>query len=139
MAGTDDATNAVVNLLPRPLSKKLARTFREEQFETDAEVANQAALVAGQAERSEELRLAAEIVDRALAGGQASLGWDETLQVLTEGRAHQLAIAGAKLGSAQADAVIELASDTGALVEVVHGDAEAILEPNGGIGAILRY
>ena len=139
IGGTDDATSAVVGLLPKSLRAKLAGTFRDEQFERDSEIARQGSQVAERAERREELSLAQEIRDRSLASGAGAVGPDETLRRLAEGRVHQLAIAASKLGSAEADTMIGLASDTGASVEVVHGEAEGILAPYGGVGAILRY
>jgi len=139
IAGTDEATAAMVKLLPIGLSKKLAGTFREEQFGASAELAKRAALVADEAERAEELQLAEEIRDRALAGGMAALGWDETLQTLTEGRVHRLAISASELGSKEADNALDLATDSDALIEVVHGAAEEVLAPHRGIGALLRY
>jgi hypothetical protein len=139
IGGADDATRAVVSLLPKSLRAKLAGTFRDEQFERDSEIARQGSQVAERAERAEEISLVQEIRDRALASGAAAVGSDETLRSLAEGRVHQLAIAGSRLGSSEADTMIELASGTGASVEVVHGDAEDILAPYGGVGAILRY
>jgi peptide subunit release factor 1 (eRF1) len=139
IAGTDEATSAVTSLLPGSLRHKLAGTFRDELFETDGEVARKGALLAEEAERSEELRLAETIRDRALGGGPATLGWDKTLQTLREGRVHELAIAGTNLATSDADLALELAADSDARVEIIHGDAEALLAPNGGIGALLRY
>jgi peptide subunit release factor 1 (eRF1) len=139
IGGTDDATSALTGLLPNFLRTKLAGTFNDELFERDNEIAVQGARLAEGAERGEELKLAEDIRDRAMAGGAAALGWEETLQCLTEGRAHRLAIAGSRLGSGEANKALELASDSGALIEVVHGEAEKVLAPNGGIGALLRY
>jgi peptide subunit release factor 1 (eRF1) len=139
IGGAGDATSAVVSLLPKALRGKLAGTFREEQFETDTKVVRQGALLAEKAERGEELRLAEEIRDRAMAGGQAALGWDETLQTLADGRVHRLAIAANSLRSERVDRALDLAAETSAGVEVVRGEAEEVLAPNGGIGALLRY
>jgi peptide subunit release factor 1 (eRF1) len=139
VGGADDASSAVVNLLPDSLREKLAGTFREEQFETVAKIAAHAMSVAEQAERGEELRLSEQIRDRALAGGLGTLGWDETMGALGEGRVHELALAASEAASAEADRALRLASDSDALVEVIHGVAEEILAPYRGIGALLRY
>jgi hypothetical protein len=71
--------------------------------------------------------------------GPAELGWDTTLRALSEGRVHQLAISAGELRSADADRAVELAFESGAQVEVLHGDAEEVLTPHRGIGALLRY
>jgi peptide subunit release factor 1 (eRF1) len=139
IGGTDDATSAVSELLPKSLAAKLAGTFREEQFERDSEVALKGGNLADEAERNEETRLAREILDRAMGGRAAALGWEETIQTLQEGRVHQLAIAHSRLGTSEADQAIDLAGDTDASVEVLHAGAEELLAANGGIGAILRY
>jgi peptide subunit release factor 1 (eRF1) len=139
LGGADDATSAVVAQLPRGLKEKLAGTFREELFENETVVAEHAAAVARLAERNEELQLAEKIRDRAFAGGLGTLGWKATIQALEEGRTHRLAIAATKLGSDEADNAFALASDTGAIVEVVHGEGERVLASSDGIGALLRF
>ena len=139
LAGADDATSAVAKLLPASLKAKLAGRFREEHFETSAEVARQAVQVAEKAEREEELQLATQIKDLTYARGSAALGWDTTLRALAEGRVHRLAISAGELSSADADRAVELASGSGAEVEVVHGAAEEVLAPHRGVGALLRY
>ena len=139
LAGTDEATSAVATLLPRALKSRLAGRFNEEHFETSAELAKQAARVAAAAERAEELQLATRIKDQAYAREPAALGWDATLRALAEGRVHHLAISAAELNSSDADRALDLASETGAQVEVVHDAAAELLAPHRGIGALLRY
>ena len=139
VAGTDEATAAMVKLLPGGLKKKLAGTFREEQFGSSAELAQRASLVAADAERAEELQLSEAILDRALAGGTAVLGWEETRRALVLGKVHRLAISGEELGFERADEALDLASASNAQVAVVHGAAEEVLGPYHGIGALLRY
>jgi hypothetical protein len=139
LAGTDDATAAVGKLLPHGLKAKLAGRFNEPHFETDADLAKRALELADEAERAEELVLATRIRDASYAMGPAELGWDTTLRALSEGRVHQLAISAGELRSADADRAVELAFESGAQVEVLHGDAEEVLTPHRGIGALLRY
>jgi peptide subunit release factor 1 (eRF1) len=139
LGGTEQATSAVKHLLPERLAAKLAGSFNDEQFELDSVIAQQATRIAEQAERAEELSVAREIVDRAMAGGRAALGWDETLQCLSEGRVHLLAVAGSRLNTADADKALAFASSSNARIEVIHGEAEAVLAANNGIGGLLRY
>jgi peptide subunit release factor 1 (eRF1) len=139
IGGTNDATSAVAKLLPRSLRAKLAGTFREEQFEGSREVIARALAVAAAADRRVNLELAESIRDRALAGGPAALGWDETLQTLAEGRVHQLVIAAACLDSEKADRALDLAWQTDAAIEVLRGEAEAVLAASDGVGALLRF
>ncbi len=139
VAGTDEATAAVASILPKSLQAKYSGSVRSEMFATDDEVAKAAFRLAEEAERNEELRLAAAARDRALAGGHAALGWDETLQCLKEGRVHQLLISDTAAGTAKGDEAFDLAWETSAGVELVHEEGAAILQPYGGVGAILRY
>jgi hypothetical protein len=139
VAGTDEATAALAGLLPKTLAAKLAGSFRAEMFATDDEVAEKATAVAGAAERREETALAKQVVESALAGGKAALGWQETLQTLAEGRVHRLVLGAGRLGSTEADHALELAGDHDAPVEFVHGEAEEVLGQYEGVGAILRY
>ena len=139
LAGTDEATGSVTKLLPRSLKSKLAGTFAEESFETTAELARQGILIAAQAERAEELEVATRVKDQAYARGKGTLGWDTTLRALAEGRVHLLAISVTELSSPDADRAVDLALDSRAAIEVVHGDAAEVLAPHRGIGALLRY
>jgi hypothetical protein len=110
-----------------------------EGYGSDEAILDRALPVAEQAERQEELALVAEIRDRVGARGAASLGWDQTMALLNEGRVHRLAIASTHVGTADGDRAIEAAWHTGAQVEFLQGEAEAALADQGGIGALLRY
>lgn len=139
LAGTDEATAAVASILPKSLRAKNCGSVRSEMFASDDEVAKAASLMSEEAERDEERRLAAEARDRALAGGQAALGWEETLQCLREGRVHQVLIGGSEAGTPKGDEAFDLAWETGAGIEIVHHEGEEILRPYDGVGALLRY
>lgn len=139
IAGAEPSTTALAGVLPRGLKSKLAGRFRAEQFAPSTEVAKHANRVAAEAERAEELTIARQIVDRAMARGAATLGPDTTLRALAEGRVHLLAIAASELTTAEGDRAVDLALESGAEVEVVHDAAEAVLAPHRGIGALLRY
>jgi peptide subunit release factor 1 (eRF1) len=139
LAGTDEATASVAKLLPRSLKARLAGSFNEEHFESSAKIAARAAELAHEAERAEELQLVTQIHDRTYAQAPATLGWDDTLRALAEGRVHQLVIAAGELNSTEADRAIELVFENGAEVEVVHDNAAEVLAPHRGIGALLRY
>jgi len=134
-----EATAAVASILPKSLRAKNCGSVRSEMFASDDEVAKAASLMSEEAEREEERRLAAEARDRALAGGQAALGWEETLQCLREGRVHQVLIGGSEAGTPKGDEAFDLAWETGAGIEVVHHEGEEILRPYDGVGALLRY
>jgi hypothetical protein len=139
LGGTDEATHALESELSESLRSRLAGRFHKEMFATDNEVLEAALPLIEAAERARERALVEEAVQGAFAGGRAALGVDETLQVLNEGRAHLLVIGEAAYHSALGDQAAPLAWSGGARLEVVHGEAEAMLEPHAGIGALLRY
>jgi peptide subunit release factor 1 (eRF1) len=139
LGGQKEATEALAGVLPRSLKARYCGSFKAEMFQPDDEVLKAGLPVAEAAERREEQELAQRANDMALKGLGASLGWDETLQCLNEGRVHELLIGAAACGTSRADAAFERAWDSDAKIEVLHGEAEEILAPNGGIAAILRY
>ncbi len=139
LGGTIEATEAVAHILPRSLRQKYCGSFRAETFRSDDEVVKAAQPVAEAAERAEEESLARQARDRAMKGQPAALGWDETLQCLREGRVHRLLIAEDRCGTPSGDEAFELAWDSDAAIEVIHGDASALLADNGGVAALLRY
>lgn len=139
LGGTREATEAVAAILPGSLKQKYCGSFRMEMFRSDDDAASAGAAISEAAEREEERSLAAMAVERALAGGRAALGWEETLGCLRDGRAHQLLISEGACGSDKGDQAFELAWDSSAPIEVLHGDSVAALTPYGGIAALLRY
>jgi len=139
LGGTDENVEAMRDALPEDLRRAVAGTFPAEMFATDSDLVQAAIPIAEAAERAEEVALATEVRDRAMAGGPAALGWEETLQTLAEGRVHGLALAARHLGTKEGEKALALAWDTDARVEFLRGEAEAILDANGGIGALLRY
>jgi peptide subunit release factor 1 (eRF1) len=139
LGGTKEATEAVATILPKSLKSKYGGSFRAEQFRGDDEVVKAALPVIESAERAEEKSLAQKARDDALNGLPAALGWDETLQCLREGRVHRLLIAEERCGTPQGDEAFELSWDSNAMIEVIHGEAAAILADNGGVAALLRY
>jgi peptide subunit release factor 1 (eRF1) len=139
LGGTKETTEALARKLPKSLRAKLSGSFRAEEFRTDDEIARAALPVAEAAERAAETALAHQALDAAMKGQAAALGWDETVQCLREGRVHKLLIAEEKCGTPAADGAFELAWDGDASIEVIHGEAAALLFENGGVAALLRY
>ncbi len=139
IAGSDENTSAVVQKLPSSVASKLAGTLRAEMFATDASLAESAGEVIEAAEREQENRLVQQVIDATLSGGRGALGIEKTLQMLTEGRVHQLVVSEQTLHSPEGEAAASMAEDAGLDIEVVHEDGEAALAAHGGIGAVLRY
>jgi len=139
LGGTDETTHALASALTPALQDKLAGTFHAEMFASDADVVDKVLPLIDGAERKQERELVQSLIDTALAGGQAALGVDETLQTLREGRAHSLVVGAGTYNSANGNLAVQLAEQTNAPVEVAHDEAEALLEPYGGLAAKLRY
>ena len=139
LGGVKELTNVVTEELPAHLQSLVAGSFAFEMFATDSELMKAGLAVADEAERRQEVSLATSIKDKALARGAASLGWDETLARLDEGRVHLLAMPRSKLGNAEADLALQRAWAGGAEIEFISGEAEQVLQAYGGIGALLRF
>ena len=139
IAGTDETSHALTDLLPPSLSERLAGTFRAEMFAPDANVLEKARDVLEASERERERRAVESLVESCLGGGRAALGVDDTLKALREGRVHSLVVSERSYYSPNGEAAASLAWDSGAAVQVVHGEAEELLAPYGGCGAVLRY
>jgi hypothetical protein len=139
LGGTDETTHALASALSPGLHSKLAGNFRLEMFATDTEITDAAKPLVDAAERAQERALVQSLIDTALAGGQAALGVDETLQTLREGRVHQLVVAAGVHYTANGRDAVGLAEQTDASVEIAHDGAEVLLEPYGGFAARLRY
>jgi hypothetical protein len=139
LAGAPESTSGLYEELDSGLQVLVAGSAALATYLSDAELLAGAMPAAEAAERREEQALVEEIRERAFAGGHASLGWEETLQVLKEGRVHRLALGETNLSTDEGAEACALAWNTGADIEFLHGDAEAALSDNGGIGAMLRY
>ena len=104
--------------------------------------------------RSREAGLIERIKEAAYAEGRSSLGVQETLQALREGRVEHLVYdatrdysevelepeAASRLdGTPLIEQMVELAIGTGAQITPVEGDTAAGLAEQGGVAALLRY
>jgi peptide subunit release factor 1 (eRF1) len=139
LGGTDETTHAISALLSPGLREKLTGTFRAEMFATDADIVDKVQRLIETTEREQERALVEVLIDTALAGGQAALGVEETLQTLREGRAHSLVVGFGTYNSPNGNLAVQLAEQTNAQVEVAHDEAEELLTPYGGLAARLRY
>lgn len=135
LGGTPGTVAALEQELSTRLRPLLAGSFAAELFADEHELVAAGLAVAETAERREEDELVGQILEQAAA----VVGWEPTLRSLGEGRVHRLALAASRLGTPEADRALELAWDSGALVEYVRGAAEARLAAGEGIGALLRY
>ena len=168
IGGPDEARAAFVAVLPRSLRTRVAGTFGAELFLSEYEIVERVRAVEEASEREAERRLVSDILDAAGSGALATVGWDDTLQALGEGRVHKLVVATERpvRGSAcpagdfasieklsqcpvcgqllqhvpdLAEWAVERALETDAMIETVHQDAEAALAEEAGIAAVLRY
>jgi hypothetical protein len=110
-----------------------------ETYASDDEVIAKARSVAESAERDEELKLVREIRDLVGSRGNGSLGWDQTIALLNEGRVHRLALGANHVGTPDGDSAVLKAWDTGATVEILGAEAQAELGDVGEMAALLRY
>ena len=139
LAGAGETTHALEAVLPPSLSRKLAGSFAGEMFASDADIVDSARSILAAKERTSERELTERLILTALDGGHAALGKDETLQTLREGRARSLVLSARVAFQTLGETAYALAESNGLPVEVVHGEAEDLLEPYDGLAAELRY
>ena len=170
IVGAERAAKEFEALLPaeirRRLIGKLTADFKQE---SDDQLLDRARALREEDERRLELALVSRVSELTDAKGRGTLGIDETLQALIEGRVDTLVVAegATKAGTAclscdyfaarrfsqcpacaqseveELPDVIEQAIDyaiaNGSRVNVVFGGAREMLLSRGGIGALLRY
>jgi peptide subunit release factor 1 (eRF1) len=139
LGGVAELTNVLSDALPESTRKSIAGRFAMEMFDSDDELLEIGLKLAAEAETREEIDLVLEIKDRSLALGSACLGWDQTRERLAAGRVHVLAIPLTAVGTADGDLALSMAWDSGVRVEFIGPQAQEVLQPYGGIGALLRY
>jgi peptide subunit release factor 1 (eRF1) len=166
LAGPDEALAALRHHLPRPLRVRLVGTLSLELFAGEAGIRDAVLAAAERVERRAEVALVAELIDAATSI-HVALGADNTLEALNEGRVHELVIADSfaergwqcqTCGRLRTAAVrcpecgVEMAPardlrrgalaralGQGARLELVTGEAAAMLAERGGIGAWTRF
>ena len=154
-------------MLPRALRTRVAGSFLGELFLSDAQVVERVRELEEKAEHESQANLVNNLLDAAGAGGPAALGWEETVQALSDGRVHQLVLVEGRTrkgrvcsnGHAVIEALrtcpfcaeplavvtdlaewaVEKAFDTDARIATVRAGAAKVLTARGGVGALLRY
>ena len=170
IVGAERATKEFEALLPEGLRRRLiGKLTADFKQESDNEILDRARALREEDERATELALVGRIRELADADGRGTLGIDETLQALTEGRVDTLVVAegATKAGTAclncdyfaaqrfsqcpacaQSDVeelpdvfeqAIEYAITNGSHVNVAFAGGREMLLSRGGIGALLRY
>ncbi|MCH8008297.1 MAG: hypothetical protein IIC91_05475 [Chloroflexi bacterium] len=167
IGGPDEALAALLGALPRGLRSRVSGTFSCELSASNETILKRTRPLMEAAERNGEEIVVGHLLSAAKSGGLATLGWEETLPALLEGRVHKLVLvdrlrkrgrscAGGHIAAGRAsacsrcqeavgvshdltEAAVGAALDTQASVEMVRGPAAQRLRSEGGIGAILRY
>jgi peptide chain release factor subunit 1 len=168
LAGPEEATSELRNLLSKPLQARLVGLIPAEIFANKEEILQQTLEIERQIERANEERLVAEVIDQGGKGEVAVRGVAETLAAIARGQVHRLVVAeGLHLAGAECsccgylladgqrtcpvcgaevtplddivERAIERTLDERGHVEIVHDDAASRLCEFGGMGAILRF
>lgn len=96
LAGPDEALTVLRQLLPASLERIVIGTTQIEAFAITPDVVRKVEAIERDAREAEGRRLVGELVSEAEAGGRATLGWDDTLSALGEGRVRVLMLPGEK-------------------------------------------
>jgi hypothetical protein len=165
LAGPDEALAVLTHQLPAPLRRRLAGTLHLEMFVSDAEVLRRALPILETIERQAEVAMIDELLDAGRSDG-AAVGVDSVFAALNAGLVHVLYVAESYVSTGgecpscgrlvagpgpcpSCDAplrpvanlgerAVEQALSHGARVEIVSGDADALLLARGGLGAWIR-
>lgn len=168
VGGPDEARAALLPVLPRSLRSRVAGSFRAELFLSDAKVVERVREQEARVQREAQRDLVDELVG-AGSKGLVTLGWDETLGALQEGRVHKLVLSAGCTRAGRvcpaghtatiepimmcpfcksplepvddfAEWAVEKALDTDARIATMHAHAaEGLTERGDGIGAVLRW
>lgn len=88
IGGLPEAVAMMREMLPRSLAQYVVGIFPGEFYASDSDVLDRVRRIEEQAERLHEDQLVESVIERALKGELAAIGWDDTLTALSEGRAH---------------------------------------------------
>ena len=170
VVGVDEATKEFAGLLSDPLRERvIGHLTADFKTENDTHILQRAGQLAQEQERSAEVALVDQIAEYADAHGRGTLGLDDTLPALFEGKADTIVVASdltaegshcyncvyfsahkfkkcpiCTSGNCEdvadvVDHAIDYALLNGTHVNVVFGPAADLLIARGGIGALLRY
>ncbi len=170
VVGVEKAAKEFESMLPEEIGRRLIGTLAANfKQEGDSEILDRARALRQEDERAAELALVDRIRGETEAGGKGTLGIDETLTALAEGRVDTLVVAEGATQSGTAcrscdyfaafkftkcplcagkdvedlpdaiDYAIEYAMTNGSLVNVAFAGGREMLLARGGIGALLRY
>jgi peptide subunit release factor 1 (eRF1) len=92
LSGPDEALAVLRRMLPSALARSVAATLSIEMFASTDDVLRKVASVEETAREQEDARIVEQVITEAEKGGAATLGWDETLQALAEGRVHMVVL-----------------------------------------------
>lgn len=92
LSGPDEALEVLQRMLPSALARSVVATMHIEMFAVTPDVVKLVSSVEASAREREDGEIVAGIITETEKGGRATLGWDDTLQALGEGRVHMLVL-----------------------------------------------
>ena len=92
LSGPPEALEALTRQLPSALERSVVATLHIEMFAVTPDIVKLVSSVEASAREREDRDMVAELITETEKGGRATLGWDDTLQALGEGRVHLLVL-----------------------------------------------
>jgi hypothetical protein len=140
LGGSEPSAHAVKNLLPPKLQEVIAAVLPIPLRLNQQEILDMVQPKAIDYERQEEMKIVQEVIDFAKAGGRGALGMKQVVDALTMQRVELLILPWSNVDDEGVRPDLPLrAFASGGSVELVHGDAAALLKREGGIAARLYY
>jgi len=90
LGGPDEALAVLRAMLPPPLMRAVVDIVPMEMFAPTGDIVRLVSSIDATAREHEDRLIVEELITETEKGGRSALGWDETLQVLGEGRVHRL-------------------------------------------------
>jgi peptide subunit release factor 1 (eRF1) len=92
LSGPDEALEVLQRMLPAALARSVAAMMHVEMFAVTPDIVKLVSAVDASAREREDRELVADLITETEKGGRATVGWDDTLQALGEGRVHMLVL-----------------------------------------------
>lgn len=139
LAGAEQAAHGVLNVLPERLKSGVSGIVPAPLYETPQQIFDRVLPVAQDFERKQEIELVKQVMDMANAGGRGALGRKAVNEAMDMQRVELLIMAWPSADEAASIEMAIRALGLNSKIELVHGEAADLLQPNEGIAARLYY
>lgn len=139
LGGSEQSAHAVRRLMSEALQAKVVGVVAIPMHETTEQILERVQPMALEYERKGEFELVSQVIDFAKAGGRGALGYKDVLEALEMQRVETLVLIWPSADEARDNELAYRTLQLNGMVELVHGEAAALLHPEGDVAARLYY